>query len=156
MNLTLEIGSLEGFSQSLLQWAESLRQPVQSAMAARLQDITQSNFGAGDGEDRPAPWQPLSQGYAKAAHAGDTTPTEILSGDMRDSIHVDDDSAEFARVFTDLEYAPEQQWGGGEWNTPARPFFPLIGDESSAVLTEHSASEIRLAAEQAIADHLNQ
>lgn len=154
MTLTLQVESLDGLGEALTAWAEGLRVPVQDAMATRLQDIVQSNFGPGEGEDRPTPWQKLSQGYAKAAHGGDTTPTEILTGDMRDSIQVESGNPEFSRVFTNIDYASIQQWGGGDWDTPARPFFPLVGDENSAQLTEYSQAEIRAAAEEAVAERL--
>jgi phage gpG-like protein len=150
MTLTLQVDSLEGFGESLRAWAEGLRIPVQEAMANRLQDITQGNFGDGDGIDRPFPWQKLSRGYADKAHGGDTTPTEVLLGDLHDSIQVDASNPEFSRVFSDLDYAPIQQWGGGDWNIPARPFFPLIGDETSAVLTPYAEAEVRQAAMEAI------
>jgi len=125
-----------------------MRVPVQSEMANRLQDITQNNFGY-EGEDRPIPWQPLSPRYAVVAHGGDTTPTEILSGDLKDSIRVESSNPEFARVFTDLDYSATQQWGGGEWNIPARPFFP-IWPEQNPQITEHTAREIQNAAEEEV------
>lgn len=156
MNFTLEADFSATFSADLLRWAESLRVPVQDAMAETLQSIVQSNFGVGEGEDRPEPWQPLSQGYAKAAHGGDTTPTEILSGDMKDSIQVETGNPEYARVFTNCEYAAIQQWGGGEWNTPARPFFPIVGDQNTGTLTQHTQDELRQSAEEAIARHIKQ
>jgi len=149
MTFTLQADSLGTSGESLLRWAESLRVPVQQEMAARLQDITQNNFGL-DGEDRPSEWQPLSIGYARTAHGGDTTPKEILSGDMLDSIRVEDTSPEFARVFTDMDYAATQQWGGGEWNTPARPFFPLFGSEDSPELTPYSEAEVWTAAREEV------
>jgi phage gpG-like protein len=152
---TLEVESLDRLEEQLAEFVESLRVPVQDAMARTLQDITQANFGPGEGEDRPERWQPLSQGYAKAAHGGDTTPTEILTQDLKDSIQVESDDPDHARVFSDIDYAPIQQWGGGEWNTPARPFFPIIGDQDTGVLTPYTEEQIRLAAEQAIEDHLN-
>jgi phage gpG-like protein len=156
MTVTIQVGSLDALGSALMELANGLRVPVQDAMAETLQSIVQSNFGVGEGEDRPEPWQPLSQGYAKAAHGGDTTPTEILSGDMKDSIQVETGNPEYARVFTNCEYAAIQQWGGGEWNTPARPFFPIIGDRNTGTLTQHTQDELRQSAEEAIARHIKQ
>lgn len=154
MTFTLEVESLDTLERQLIEFAESLRVPAQDAMARTLQDIISANFGPGEGEDRPERWQPLSQGYAKTAHGGDTTPTEILLGDLKDSIQVESDDPDHARVFTNNEYAAIQQWGGGEWNTPARPFFPIIGSQESGTVTPYTEQQIRLAAEEAIEELL--
>lgn len=154
MTFELEVESLEDLERQVQQLFDDLRVPVQRSMAYRLQDITQSNFGAGEGEDRPEPWQQLSWNYAQRFHGGILTPTETLTGDMRDSIQVEDTNPEFSRVFSDLDYAPIQQWGGGEWNTPARPFFPIVGDQTTGVLTQYTETELHLAAEEAIAEYV--
>jgi phage gpG-like protein len=150
--LTLELDSLSGLDD-LEQWAEKLRGPVQNAMAIRLSDIVLLNFGD-DGVDRPIPWEPLGPLYAVKYHDGDRTPREVLTGDLQASIDVELGNPEYSRVFSSVEYAAAQQWGSTWGNTviPPRPFFPLVGDENHADLTPYSESEVRAAAEQAIAD----
>jgi hypothetical protein len=154
VTLVLELDSLAGL-EGLIDWAESLRVPVQDEMAVRLSDIVLQNFGD-DGIDRPVPWTPLGPGYALRKHGGDRTPREVLSGELRSSIDVELGNPEQSRVFTENEYASEQQWGHvwGDYAVPPRPFFPLIGDETDAVLTPYSESEVYLAAELAVSDAL--
>lgn len=136
-------------------WAESLRIPAQDAMAIRLTDIVLQNFGD-TGIDRPTPWPRLGASYALQAHDGDRTPREILTGDLLASINVELGNPEYARAFTDCEYSGDQQWGS-VWHgaaIPARPFFPLVGDENTAQLTPYAESEVRDAALQAIMERL--
>jgi hypothetical protein len=106
----LEVASPVGMGDSLLAWAEGLRVPLQDAMAIRLSDIVLQNFGD-DGIDRPIQWKPLRAGYAAEFHDGDQTPREILTGALMASIDVELGNPEHSRVFTDCDYAAEQQWG---------------------------------------------
>ena len=154
MSLTLELESLDALN-GIAAWAESLRVPVQDAMAIRLSDIVLQNFGD-DGIDRPIEWRQLGPGYALRYHEGDRTPREMLTGDLRSSIDVELGNPEQSKVFSHADYSGDQQWGS-VWHVtaiPPRPFFPLLGDESQSTLTPYSESEVRAAAEQAIADAL--
>lgn len=112
---------------------------IQNAMAIPIADICYNNFGY-DGQDRPLPWHSLGSKYAIEFHGGDTTPTLELSGDLKASIAIDPSNGEYARVYTDNDYASLHQWGV-EGKLYARPFFPLVGDESSAELTPFAQSE---------------
>lgn len=117
---------------------------IQNAMAIPIADICFNNFGY-EGQDRPQPWHALSPNYAKEFHDGDQTPTLELSGDLKASIQIQPSNGEYARVFTDNDYALSHQWGI-EGKLYARPFFPLIGDENSSELTPFAEAEAIAAA----------
>lgn len=117
---------------------------IQNAMAIPLADIIFNNFGYG-GQDRPVEWPVLSRGYAHEFHGGDETPTLQLSGALQDSVKIEPSNGEYARVFTDNEYAEAHQWGvPGKLH--ARPFFPLFGDANFSELTPFAESEVVSAA----------
>jgi hypothetical protein len=155
VNLTITIDSLEGFGESLLTWAESIRHPVQSAMAIALLDVTLENFGDYS-IHRTTEWQPLRRGYADKFHDGDTTPTEILTGALKESYQVDLFNPDASRVFSDCPYAADQHNGvpaSGPFSVsiPPRPVLPISeGDE----LDVYAEALIRGAAEAAIAELL--
>ncbi len=121
----------------------------QSAMANRLATIIHHNFGF-SGEDRPERWPALSADYAREFHDGNRIPTLQLKGDLQQSIEIDE-SLEKAVVFTDNPYAESQQYGDETKNLPARPFFPLAGDE----LTAYSEAQCIAAAEAELERILN-
>lgn len=117
---------------------------VQNAMAIPIADICHNNFGY-SGQDRPKEWPPLSRGYAEEFHDGEQTPTLQLSGNLQGSISIDPSNGDYSRVYTDNEYAEEQQWGiPGRLH--ARPFFPLVGDANASELTPFAVSEATSAA----------
>lgn len=117
---------------------------IQNAMAIPIADICVNNFGY-EGQDRPTPWHALGGRYALEFHGGDTTPTLELSGDLKSSIAIQPSNGEYSRVYTDNEYASLHQWGV-QGKLYARPFFPLVGDESNSELTPFAQSEATAAA----------
>ena len=128
---------------------------TQDAMANEFYEITMANFGPGEGENRPEEWPDLKQGYANEAHDGDVTPTLILSGDLQESITPLLGELESASVYTDSPYA-NHQWGfqtefhGKVIDIPARPYFPIVGDENESVLTDYAAQKCLEAAQRAV------
>lgn len=117
---------------------------IQNAMTIPLADIVFNNFGY-SGQDRPVQWPPLGGKYALEFHAGDITPTLQLSGALQESIKIEPSNGEYARVYTDNDYAELHQWGvPGKLH--ARPFFPLYGDENMSELTPFSELEVMNAA----------
>lgn len=156
MRLVLEVESLDGLEAKLLAWAESVKIPVQEAMATTLRAITIYNFGA-EGVARTDEWSPLSFGYAQVFHEGDRTPTLVLKGELRNSIEIDASDPDHSRVFTNNPYAAIHQFGlvnedGIEM--AARPFFPIEGNQESFTLNEYAEHEVRMAAVEAIAELL--
>jgi phage gpG-like protein len=153
MNLVIQLDSLEGFGESLMAWAEKIKSPVQVAMAAALLDITLGNFGESS-PHRTVEWLPLRQKYANKFHDGDTTPTEILSGELMASYKVDIGDADAARVYSDCPYAADQHNGVDETSPykvsiPPRPVLPV--DESGEP-DVYAQALIRGAAEAQIAE----
>lgn len=138
----------KSFSEGDLNYlfTDSDMRQIQNSMAIPLADICVNNLGY-EGQDRPSEWPILSKGYANAYHDGDRTPTLELYGNLREAIQIDPSNGEYSRVFCDsgmAPYAADHQWGlNGQ---KKRPFFPLIGDESSSVLTPFAESEVTNAA----------
>lgn len=104
-----------------------------------IQDITILNFGT-SGIARPEPWSSLSLNYAQERHGGNTTPTLILSGEMRQSfVHVvSENSASLTNV---APYADEHQFGLAYRKLPARPYYPVSADGST--LTPFAEDRLR-------------
>ena len=124
-------------------------------MAAALLDITLENFGEYS-IHRTSEWPELRKPYADKFHGGNTTPTEILTGALKESYHVDIGDPEAARVFSDCPYAADQHNGvpaDGPFQVPIppRPVFPINESEELDVYAE---ALIRGAAELAISDLL--
>ena len=122
---------------------------IQAAMAYRFAEMVFDNFGEA-GDHRPATWKMLSKKYADQFHGGSRIPTEILTGDLRDSIgrNIDISNPEYSTVTTDIEYAYDQQFGDPSINLPARPFFPMIEPEGgNDVFTPYALEEVVAAAE---------
>jgi hypothetical protein len=135
MTFELDIQTLDiDFAQEKF---EEIRIPIQAAMASRFATIVGHNFGF-EGEDRPKPWPALSFDYAQHYHKGVDVPTEILSGDMMNSVRIDETNPDAASVFVDpaIEYAASQQ--------ATRPFFPMTDDGE---LTPYAIDEVTRAAQ---------
>ena len=128
MIITLNIQYDEGVTQALM---DEVRLGCQAAMAYRFASIVNQNFGF-SGEDRPEDWKPLSYQYAKEFHDGNRIPTLQLTGDLQQSIQIEDNNPEAATVWTDCPYAVKHQYGDESTNLPARPFFPIVGDSLTA------------------------
>ncbi|MDE2097601.1 MAG: hypothetical protein KGL39_10170 [Patescibacteria group bacterium] len=125
-----------------------IKAQCQNAAANRFKDIAVNNLGY-TGEARPEDWQILSYEYAKEFHDGNRIPTLILSGQMQESIKVDESNQPaFAEVVALSEYAYEQQHGNEENNLPPRPFFPMYGRDDRAVATEYAESQCLAAAQE--------
>ena len=132
MNVTLDMDS-EAFAQSVGAELAVLKVPCQAAMAMSFAEDAYNSFGV-DGQNRMSEWPALSMAYALKKHGGDTTPTLVLSGELRESIRngIDATNEDAATVSTDVPYADLMQNGGVNANdrvVPARPFFPIVGDE---------------------------
>ena len=93
-------------------------------MISDVYEVTYANFGE-TGIARPAPWADLKIQYAIDYHDGDTTPTLVLSGALRDGF-VKEVSDTAAVLFNTVEYADKQQFGKGM--LPARPYYPVDED----------------------------
>ena len=135
MTFELDISSMD-LAEAIQAKFEEVRVPIQAAMANRFASIVHNNFGF-DGEDRPKVWPTLSFEYAKKYHKGVDIPTEILSGDMMNSVRIEENNPEFASVFVDpsIEYAAEQQ--------KTRPFFPVLNGQ----LTPYAIDQVTRAAQ---------
>ena len=116
--------------------------PCQAAMAKEFHRIVIANFEQDGGEDRPEEWEKLRYMYAEAVHGGDRTPRLQLSGDLLASIDIGDTEMDAASVFTYNPYASFHQnggvseFGGKSYNIPARPFFPIVGEEVTPYTTD--------------------
>ena len=124
---------------------------LQSAAAFRFADIAVNNFGF-DGEARPKVWKSLSKPYADEFHGGARTPTLILSGDMQESIRIENE-LEKSVVVCDSPYAEDHQEGVPSRNLPARPFFPMTEDGEA---TEYAQVECLAAAGMELERILNE
>ena len=133
MTLTLDIDT-PAFAQSIGEIISAVKVPCQAAMASTFATIVHHNFGD-DGEDRPVAWEPLKPGYAHRYHGGDTTPKEVLTGELQASIEIDEASDDAASVSTNCPHARFQHEGGvaelngHEYTIPPRPVFPILGNE---------------------------
>jgi phage gpG-like protein len=141
LEISLQFDSLSELENAVMAAFEKAKVPCQAAMANRFASIVHHNFGFG-GEDRPFPWPALNAHYADVFHGGQRIPTEILSGDMQASVQIDETNADAAKVWTDCEYAGEQQWG--TQSVRARPFFPMYKDGS---VTPYALDEVIRAAQ---------
>lgn len=144
-SLKLDINSIVPQSE-----IEGLKIAAQDAMAVEFYGIVVNNFGEGGGENRPEEWPDLNPLYATLKHGGDRTPTLVLTEDLISSIDQNLGQAEGASVFTDNHYALDHQFGNPETNLPARPFFPVVGNENEAQLTEYAEQKCIAAAQKAI------
>ena len=136
MTFELDISSMN-LGEAIQAKFDEVRVPIQAAMANRFASIVHNNFGF-EGEDRPRNWPLLSFDYARKFHKGVDTPTEILSGDMMNSVRIDENNPDAASVFVDpsIEYAAEQQG--------MRPFFPM---DVTGELTPYAKDEVIRAAQ---------
>lgn len=107
---------------------ETVQSGCETAMAHAFASVAYNNFGF-KGEDRPSVWPALSYDYAKVFHNGNRIPKLQLTGDLQESIQIQESTGDGALVHTDNPYALDHQEGVPERNLPARPFFPMIGRE---------------------------
>ena len=128
-------------SEALLR---EVKQTWQAAAANRFATIVHRNFGQ-TGEDRPTQWPSLSKDYANEFHGGSRIPTLFLTGELQQSVQIQDTNIEYSEVFTENEYAEAHQWGEG--NLPARPFFPM---NEEGELTTYSEWEVLRAGQEAV------
>ena len=147
MNCRLELDFDGVLPQSVL---DDIKIAGQDAMAVAFYDITLNNFGPSGGENRPEEWPDLHPLYATLKHGGDRTPTLILTEDLISSIDQNLGGKDCASIFTDNHYALDQQFGNPETNLPARPFFPVIGNENEAQLTDYAEQKCIAAAQKAV------
>lgn len=133
MNISLTINDNDLLSN--VDW-NSVAANCETAMAYRYYTLVDGNFGM-TGTSRPNYWPALSAEYAKEFHGGNRIPKLQLTGDLQESIQVQESTGDGAEVYTNNPYALDHQYGVPERNLPARPFFPLIGDS----LTPYSQAE---------------
>lgn len=126
---------------------KSLKEKVSSQGRRRLlfqaigeiQDISVLNFGS-SGIARPSDWPSLSLNYAQEKHGGNTTPTLVLTGAMKQSfVHTISDSQ--ATLTNTAEYADDHQFGVAYRKLPPRPYYPVTADGST--LTEFAENRLR-------------
>lgn len=131
--MNIAFNSTEDSAETFLEGLErrfeyEIRPRLQLAGAEAFRELVLNNFGAEHHpNDRPVPWKSLTLKYAKRKHAGNTDPTLILTGLLKNSVQVES-RPEFAEVYSNVDYAMAHQEGASEHNLPARPFFPM--DES--------------------------
>jgi len=131
MNVTININievNVNVFLGPVIERLESIRQPVQSAMADAYCGVVLENFGA-SGVDRPWAWAPLSPSYAKKV--GRSYATLVVSGALKNSVKKTDgrECSTVSMSDSDVSYATRHHHGGG--NLPARRVFPIREDGSS-------------------------
>lgn len=146
-NVYIEEPNFDNLESSLRKDIERVRVGVEQAMAERFFEIVRSNFGP-SGVDRPQDWNPLSPPYAKKVRRD--YATLFVTGRLEAGVKMET-TPEFSRVFisdSDVSYASAQQWGEGEHNLPARPYFPI---DQSGNLTPFSQAEVEMAARDAMA-----
>ena len=111
---------------------DEIRIGCQRDMAFAFQHTAQNNLGE-SGEDRPFPWKDLSnspRGKKYQKQVGRSIATLYETGALHDSIVVDESNQpESASVVCESEYGEAQQNGDEATGLPARPFFPMVGDE---------------------------
>ena len=139
MNFELQIDG-DAIQRAGEEMFQSLRQPMQAAMAEKFYEITRNNFGM-SGEDRPTEWPPLSERYAKKVDRD--YATLFVSGDLEASINWSAANQEYSEVWSDSPLATVHQWGEGR--CPARPFMPIL---KSGELTEYARLQVTDAALQ--------
>lgn len=141
MNVELTIDE-PAFLNSVLAEFQRVKVPCQAAMATTVYNTIMDNFDGGQLQDRPIEWQPLREGYALFKHGGDRTPRLQDTGDLKRSIQGDDSNPDVATVFCDSPYGSfhqkggESEFGGKIYDIPARPFFPIVGDELTPLTTQ--------------------
>lgn len=111
--------------------------------------IARANLGI-SGVDRPRVWSPLSYSYIKElrekSFGTPLIPTLLRTGTLMNSIRIRPES-QYCEVFTELDYAPEHQFGAPSKRLPARPYFPVYGNGQ---LTPYAEAKMILAMETEI------
>jgi len=129
MTFEFQLESENILSDELL---EEIKVGCQNAMATAFKITAQNNLGL-DGEDRPTEWPDLSsseRGLKYQKKVGRSIATLYETGALHDSIVVDEsDQSESSAVVCESEYGYAQQNGDETTGLPARPFFPIVGDE---------------------------
>lgn len=156
MEIVAEIpqSEIDRFGDELQRDFDSIRQEVQGAMADAYYSVVIQNIGD-TGFDRPAPWPPLSPGYAKAV--GRKHATLFVTGKLMSAIRKDNSSADAATVSVsdnDCEYAVAHQYGYPPKNLPARPYFPF--DPQTGETTPFTLDLIQSVAEFALEKALHE
>jgi phage gpG-like protein len=125
------------------------RKVVFTAVARRLKEMTQENFGP-EGPWRPEEWPPYARDYPKDDKFEGGPATLIRSGQLRRSIYVSV-TDNYAEVGSDVEYAAAHQFGYAPGNLPARPYFPIHGTRSGFTLIPGARAEVeKIAADKLI------
>jgi hypothetical protein len=136
MTFNLQLESENILPDGLL---DEIRTGCQSAMATAFKITAQNNLGT-EGEDRSFPWKDLSnspRGKKYQKQVGRSIATLYETGALSESIKVDESmQPESASVVCESEYGFDQQNGNPETMLPARPFFPMLGDEVTPYTTE--------------------
>jgi phage gpG-like protein len=137
MTFTLQLESENILSDGLL---DEIRRGCQSAMARAFCQTAQNNLGEPPGEDRPTVWPDLSsseRGLKYQKRVGRSIATLYETGALSESIVVDESAQpESASVVCESEYGYAHQFGDSNTFLPARPFFPMVGDEVTAYTSE--------------------
>jgi phage gpG-like protein len=102
------------------------RSRLLSVMISDVYEVTYANFGT-SGQARPAEWSDLKMQYAADYHDGDTTPTLILNGALRDGF-VHEVTEAYATLTNIVDYADKHQFGEGRMY---RPYYPVTKDGES-------------------------
>ena len=144
MIIEFDMANPDAFEETAMAAYESFRGPVTDAAVTELGMIVRENFGV-SGVDRPKDWPQLNQKYANRKHGGDTTPTLILTGPLRDSIVVNLGNPDDAYVTSHNEIAAYHQDGGP--HLPARPMFPM---DANGVITPYTVERVTAAAQKTL------
>ncbi|MBL9177606.1 MAG: phage virion morphogenesis protein [Verrucomicrobiaceae bacterium] len=81
---------------------------------------------------RPAAWPARKKSKA-------SNPLLIKSGNLRQSIHTQVQGSDAVKIGSPVIYGAAHQLGSTKRGIPARPFFPVVGDQ----LTGHVQAEIK-------------
>jgi phage gpG-like protein len=120
MNATLKLNP-DDLQRDIENQLGTVTSPAENAMAQRFWQITRSNFGY-FGIDRPYTWPPLSARYSRKV--GRTVATLIVSGHLRDSVHIEDGNKVVVNS-DDCPYALAHAYGSRKTNLPPRMYFPI-------------------------------
>lgn len=107
-------------------------------MIGDVRDVTVLNIGESE-IARPEVWPPLKQRYANKYHGGDTTPTLVLTGALKEGFVVEVNS-KTATLTNTVPYATAHQFGVAYKNLPPRPFYPV--DANGLTFTDYMQSRL--------------
>ena len=159
-SFTINPASLKALESGIRTRLETIKKPVQSAMADTLHGIVLANFGS-TGFMRPWDWQRLSPAYAKKV--GRTFATLFVTGALKSTVKKDDsgDAASVSMANNSLvHYALAHHHGNpgnfgttpqGSGELPARRVFPLDeADHVTPEAVEMIVQAARVAAKEAL------